>query len=118
MDTSTSTYGGLRSIKRNEKRPGYSPIKIHSASAQLTGKEKAKVSWKIDPKSLPQFGYKIIAYDKLDKKKERIGYLERIEPHGRSAELTLSKPIDPDRLQIWIKCTDVLDNVTQSVKCD
>ena len=114
----TTNNPSSHSIKRNEKRPGYAPIKIHSASAKLIGKEKANVSWKIDPKSLPQFSYAIIAYDKLSMKKQRIGYLESIEPHKRSAELTLSKPIDPDRLQIWIKCTDVLDNVTQSVKCD
>ena len=76
------------------------------------------MTWKIDSKSLPQFGYEITAYDKLDKKKQRIGYLKKNEPHVRSAELTLSKPIDPDRLQIWIKCTDILDNVTQSMKCD
>ena len=114
----TTNNPSSHSIKRNEKRPGYAPIKIHSASAKLIGKEKANVSWKIDPKSLPQFSYAIIAYDKLDEKNQRIGYLESIEPHVRSAELTLSKLIDPDRLQIWIKCTDVLDNVTQSVKCD
>jgi len=116
--TPTTDNPSSHSIKRNEKRPGYAPIKIYSASAKLIDKEKVNVSWEIDLKSLPQFSYAIIAYDKLDKKKQRIGYLENIEPHKRSAELTLSKPIDPDRLQIWIKCTDILDNVTERMKCD
>lgn len=101
------------SIPRKEAKPGFAPIQILSARADQTPDGKTVVKWEVDPKSLPQYSYRIMAHEKSAGGGKKMASLEKVVPHDREAELVLTKGIEPRSLQLQIQCVDILDNVSE-----
>ncbi|MEJ6643485.1 MAG: hypothetical protein QNL33_09520, partial [Akkermansiaceae bacterium] len=86
----------------------YAPIKILSAKSELTSDGKATLTWELDPKTTPQFGYTITARDQGG---QEILKMEAKEAHIR--QVTLALPKSPQPLSIEIRCHDIFDNESE-----
>lgn len=106
----TTTNPSTHTIKRTEKKPGYAPIKILTAKSDLTTDDNVTLSWEIDPKAAPQFGYTIIARGQGGKEilKKQVH-----EAHTRS--VTLDLPNDSKKLSFEIRCRDIFDNESEGI---
>ena len=104
----TTPNPSTHSIKRSEKTPAYAPIKILSAKSELTSDGKATLTWELDPKTTPQFGYTITARDQGG---QEILKMEANEAHTR--KVTLALPKDSKTLSFEIRCNDIFDNQSE-----
>ena len=102
-------------IKRDEKRPDQAPIRIKSGKAQVAG-TKVVITWNNDRATLPQFSFTITVHDNADGKGEPLVQVTRVEPHARSAELTLPAAADTTRVFITLIHRDILENESPALQ--
>ena len=106
----TTGNPSTHSIKRTEKKPGYAKIKVLSAKSEIDGR-KITASWELDPKTAPQFGFSVSA----GIAGKPLVTAERIEPHARSATLTLPAGVDPGSVELRLRWRDIFDNDSDAV---
>lgn len=106
----TTENPSTHTIERTEKRPGYDAIRIKSGEARPAENGGIALSWEVDPATLPPFSFAITAYDNPDGTGEPLAKLERVEPQVRDAELALPAGVQADRVFVFVRCRDILDN--------
>lgn len=109
----STTNPSLHSIPRKETEPGFEAVRVHSANASRKPDGKIEVRWETDPESLPPFGFRITAHEESAGRERELAKLEIVEPHARRAELVLPETVDPGNLQLRLRCTDILDNLSK-----
>ena len=100
-------------IRRFETKPSYDPIRLTKADVQLD-KGKLNITWSIDNKALPMFEYKlrVLKSENGEDSKELQSYSE-VNPHSRSAMITLDKSLLNKSFTVEILCLDILGNRTK-----
>lgn len=105
--TATCESPSTHAIARTETKPGFSALKITSATSELTADGKALVSWEIDPKGGPQFGFSVIARDQDG---NEVFVKKSVEPHIRQVVLDVPKDGDPKSLRFEVSGRDIFDS--------
>ncbi|MEZ6065683.1 MAG: DUF3472 domain-containing protein [Planctomycetaceae bacterium] len=100
-------------IERDESAPDYAVISIVSANARTNVAGAVRLTWEVDPKSTPQFRYAVQAFDNAEGTGAPLAEAQRIEPHGRTADLVLPQGADPQKLHYVVRCDDILGRASE-----
>jgi hypothetical protein len=103
------------SLKRDEARPGYEPIRIKSAQARIGEDGPIEVSWENDPETLPQFKVVIEVHAGAGQTDGLIAEWEVAEPHRRTMKAKPVVAMDPKLALVRVRAVDILGNISSPV---